>query len=228
MRLADMFASTSQVSAWRPLLGGIGACMPLMHTTNLYLTHLHLAGTGRIRVSILFKPVDIYLPPSLRGWDVGTVLVERVTARGVTPGFQGAVSICIAGAKYRVRTEDSIAEDGSETGQWASRKVNLASRCTHTDAVPALACHAVTWTCDPSLRIPLLNRYQRALSVRLLDTHSSLGRTRTVGEGIVWPSHLVDDSDTSVRVDLYVAHKEKRCVPVLLMGDQIALQVCHC
>lgn len=161
-------------------------------------------------MSILFKPVDVYLPPSLRGWDVGTVLIERITARGVAPGFQGAVSVCIAGAKYRVRTDDSNSEDGNETGQSASRNVGLAMQCTKADGVHALAGHTVTWTCDPPLRVPLLNRYQRALSVRLLDTHSSLGRTKNVGEGIVWPSHLVDDSGTIVRVDLYSAHKEKR------------------
>lgn len=34
MRLADMFASTSQVSAWRPLLGGIGARRVHLRHTN--------------------------------------------------------------------------------------------------------------------------------------------------------------------------------------------------
>ncbi|SCV74595.1 BQ2448_7624 [Microbotryum intermedium] len=70
LRLRDIFASRSQVTKWLPLIGG--------------------AGHGRLRFSLLFKPLDIVLPKPLLEWSIGcfeivraklTNLSEEMTAR---------------------------------------------------------------------------------------------------------------------------------------------------
>ena len=71
-------------------------------------------GTGRARISVLLKPLDIYIPVSLRGWNIGTVLIDEIVAEGVTSDFRGSVSIRLAGARYRTHTNIAAVEDGNK------------------------------------------------------------------------------------------------------------------
>ncbi|KAI1439000.1 C2 domain-containing protein [Xylaria sp. CBS 124048] len=52
LKVSDVLQTSSQHTRWYPLDGGIGY--------------------GRIRVSLLFRSVELTLPPPLIGWDVGT------------------------------------------------------------------------------------------------------------------------------------------------------------
>ncbi|CAJ2511008.1 Uu.00g066330.m01.CDS01 [Anthostomella pinea] len=52
LKLSDIMQTSSQASRWYPLDGGIGF--------------------GRIRISLLFRSVELKLPPPQLGWDVGT------------------------------------------------------------------------------------------------------------------------------------------------------------
>ncbi|KAK7535639.1 hypothetical protein IWX49DRAFT_510087 [Phyllosticta citricarpa] len=81
LKLTDILESSSQVTRWYPLDGGIGF--------------------GRIRISLLFRSVETRLPPNLLGWDVGTFefCSERIQAHG----YQHH-------AKLRMRTGGSTAK----------------------------------------------------------------------------------------------------------------------
>lgn len=65
LKLSDLLQTSSQVTRWYPLDGGVGF--------------------GRIRISLLFRHVETKLPPNMLGWDVGTFefASEKVTARGI-------------------------------------------------------------------------------------------------------------------------------------------------
>ncbi|RDW75577.1 hypothetical protein BP5796_06398 [Coleophoma crateriformis] len=52
LKLSDILQTSSQVTRWYPLDGGIGF--------------------GRIRISLLFRSIETRLPPQQLGWDVGT------------------------------------------------------------------------------------------------------------------------------------------------------------
>ncbi|KAL1305090.1 hypothetical protein AAFC00_002023 [Neodothiora populina] len=62
LKLSDILETSSQVTRWYPLDGGIGF--------------------GRIRISLLFRSIETRLPPQMLGWDVGTFQFtsDRVTA----------------------------------------------------------------------------------------------------------------------------------------------------
>ena len=64
LRLTDILQTSSQVTRWYPLDGGVGF--------------------GRIRISLLFRSVETRLPPNMLGWDVGTFefLSEKILATG--------------------------------------------------------------------------------------------------------------------------------------------------
>lgn len=83
LKLSDILDTSSQVTRWYPLDGGIGF--------------------GRIRISLLFRSVETRLPPNMLGWDVGTVefLSDRITATGFTTN-----------TKLKLRTGGSIGKLG--------------------------------------------------------------------------------------------------------------------
>ena len=66
LRLSSILDSSSQVTRWYPLDGGVGF--------------------GRVRISLLFRSVETRLPPNMLGWDVGTFefLSEKILATGWT------------------------------------------------------------------------------------------------------------------------------------------------
>ncbi|KAH7122328.1 hypothetical protein B0J11DRAFT_335917 [Dendryphion nanum] len=66
LKLSDILETSSQVTRWYPLDGGIGF--------------------GRIRISLLFRSVETRLPPNMLGWEVGTFEFrsERILALGYT------------------------------------------------------------------------------------------------------------------------------------------------
>ncbi|KAF2219567.1 hypothetical protein BDZ85DRAFT_322340 [Elsinoe ampelina] len=65
LKLSDILETSSQVTRWYPLDGGVGF--------------------GRIRISLLFRSVETRLPPNILGWDVGTFefMSESIHATGL-------------------------------------------------------------------------------------------------------------------------------------------------
>lgn len=83
LKLSDILETSSQVTRWYPLDGGIGF--------------------GRIRISLLFRSVETRLPPPQLGWDVGTFLFTsaRIAAKDYTHH-----------ARLRMRTGGSVGKIG--------------------------------------------------------------------------------------------------------------------
>ena len=81
LRLSEILQTSSQVTRWYPLDGGIGF--------------------GRIRISLLFRSVETRLPPNMLGWSVGTFefLSDRILATGFT-----------SNSKLKLRTGGSVAK----------------------------------------------------------------------------------------------------------------------
>ncbi|KAF4630399.1 hypothetical protein G7Y89_g7748 [Cudoniella acicularis] len=78
LKLSDILQTSSQVTRWYPLDGGIGF--------------------GRIRISLLFRSVETRLPPSQLGWDVGTF--EFTSDKILATGYN-------SNAKLKLRTGGS-------------------------------------------------------------------------------------------------------------------------
>lgn len=83
LKLSDILETSSQVTRWYPLDGGIGF--------------------GRIRISLLFRSIETRLPPNMLGWDVGTF--EFRSERILAVGYNHA-------AKLRLRTGGSTGKIG--------------------------------------------------------------------------------------------------------------------
>lgn len=82
LKLSDILQTSSEVTRWYPLDGGIGF--------------------GRARISLLFKSVELRLPPPELGWEIGTF--EFTSPKIQTVGYAPASK-----AKLRFRTGGSTA-----------------------------------------------------------------------------------------------------------------------
>lgn len=83
LKLSDILQTSSQVTRWYPLDGGIGF--------------------GRVRISLLFRSIETRLPPNMLGWDVGTF--EFTSQRILALGYHHH-------AKLKMRTGGSVGQIG--------------------------------------------------------------------------------------------------------------------
>ena len=81
LKLSDILETSSQVTRWYPLDGGIGF--------------------GRVRISLLFRSIETRLPPHMTGWDVGTFQFTSDTITATDYPHH---------AKIKMRTGGSIAK----------------------------------------------------------------------------------------------------------------------
>ncbi|KAJ5679302.1 hypothetical protein N7462_007546 [Penicillium macrosclerotiorum] len=82
IKLSDLLQTSSQVTRWYPLDGGVGF--------------------GRIRISILFRHVETKLPPTMLGWDVGTFefVGHKVVAKNF--GRQAKIKLRTGGSTGKI------------------------------------------------------------------------------------------------------------------------------
>lgn len=93
LKLSDILETSSQVTRWYPLDGGIGF--------------------GRIRISLLFRSTETKLPPNMLGWDVGTF--EFVSERIITKGYNttGKLKLRTGGSSGKIsKAQCQATEDG--------------------------------------------------------------------------------------------------------------------
>ncbi|OAA44286.1 meiotically up-regulated protein [Metarhizium rileyi] len=93
LKLSDILQTSSESTRWYPLDGGIGF--------------------GRIRISLLFRSVELRLPPPQLGWDIGTFefLSDAITTTGYAPGSKVKLKLRTGGSSASVKRHHST-KDG--------------------------------------------------------------------------------------------------------------------
>ncbi|KAJ5202699.1 hypothetical protein N7449_004778 [Penicillium cf. viridicatum] len=102
LKLSDIMQTSSQVTRWYPLDGGIGF--------------------GRMRVSLLFRHVETKLPPPMLGWDVGTFEFAGQTIIAKDYGRNTKIKLRTGGSvgkvtrhKCHVQGNDAVFDTSDET-----------------------------------------------------------------------------------------------------------------
>ncbi|TKX19683.1 C2 domain-containing protein 4 [Elsinoe australis] len=108
LKLSDILETSSQVTRWYPLDGGIGF--------------------GRIRISLLFRSVETRLPPNMLGWDVGTFefLSDKINATGY--GHTAKIKLRTGGSTGRI--DHKLCHNGDGGAEWdiSTDKAKLGAR----------------------------------------------------------------------------------------------------
>ncbi|KAI0267273.1 hypothetical protein BC834DRAFT_822647 [Gloeopeniophorella convolvens] len=144
--------------------------------TRVY--HLeHGVGHGRIRLSILFRPVAAKLPPNLRGFDTGTLRLHGTRMTIEDESVRRSFTKC----ELRMKTTTLATEE----------------KITHRDM--RLDGLDVTWSPERAVELPVRQRYSSAL-VLALQSHYGSGKRAMA---VFWLRDIVDRDRTTVELPLW-------------------------
>lgn len=130
-------------------------------------------GFGRINMSLLFKGVSAELPPSMRGWETGTVeVLSDIRGIGLDASF--------ASKRLVLRTTDDV-----------EKIPRSAARQDGGDIIWALGKGDENEEC----RLPVYNRYASAL---VFD----IGGTKPDAIAVLWLQDIADDEEQEVELDI--------------------------
>ena len=158
--LERVFQKRSQINHMFPLAGGVGY--------------------GRVRISMVFRSVQVELPRSMLGWDYGTVDINpRIKAIDVPEHLQPLrlkVRTPLERAKLHSRGRNGKvhSEDGSTI--WTTKK-------------------------DKSIRLPVRARYCAPLVFEFRQ--DATFRDHTPGFGILWLKDVPDNEEQTVRIPIW-------------------------
>ncbi|PHH88585.1 hypothetical protein CDD83_7340 [Cordyceps sp. RAO-2017] len=93
LKLSDILQTSSESTRWYPLDGGIGF--------------------GRVRISLLFRSVELRLPPPQLGWDIGTFefLSKSITTTGYAPAKHVKLRLRTGGSSANVKKHLSVRQE---------------------------------------------------------------------------------------------------------------------
>ncbi|KAG5938542.1 hypothetical protein E4U59_003698 [Claviceps monticola] len=173
LKLSNILQTSSQNTRWYPLDGGVGF--------------------GRIRISILFRSVELRLPPRQLGWDIGTFefVSDFITTTNYAPG---------SNVKLRLRTG----------GSSASVKRN---HCTQEDG--GLKFDVSESEDGRKLRLPVRHRYSSPIFV---EFHTS-GHRKADAFASLWLLELVDGEEQEFDIPIFKCDNSVRLAQSCITQD---------
>lgn len=161
LKLSDILQARSQATRWYPLDGGVGF--------------------GRMRVSLLFRSIEVKLPPQLLGWSVGTfeIVSDHITVRNyghrhtkLRMRTSGAATSLPRSTCHRLADNQGM--------QFDINSAALKSRC----------------------RLPVKFRFRSAI---VFELHEG-----TAAYAILWLQNLIDNDNSSVDIPIWKAKNADR------------------
>ncbi|KAI8661841.1 hypothetical protein NCS55_01055400 [Fusarium keratoplasticum] len=164
LKLTDVLLTSSESTRWYPLDGGIGF--------------------GRIRISLLFRSVELRLPPPQLGWDIGTFefLSDTITTTNYAPANQARLRFRTGGSSANVKKQVSSREgDGLKfdiSGEDGTQNV----------------------------RLPVRHRYSSPIFVEFYPS----GKRSPDAYAVLWLLELVDGEETDFDIPIWKCNNSMR------------------
>ncbi|BEJ11357.1 hypothetical protein CspHIS471_0107790 [Cutaneotrichosporon sp. HIS471] len=190
LRLRDVLSSSSQTTRWFPIVGGLGF--------------------GKLRISLLFKPLDIKLPRGLSSFDVCTFAMTRLQ----TTDFEEAVgkmpSMVIESEYDRVilqgpAEEAGYHEDDEGNGRPRGGTVTSVTAKRLSDrpfTMPRVQDAALPWELPSPVRLAVQYRHSCSLVLSLV-TRRVLQKNRVHALAVLSLTGVPDDEVTRRTVPVF-------------------------
>lgn len=162
--LAKVFAQKSQVMDTYPLSGGVGF--------------------GRARISMVWRSVELKMPPNLMGWDYGTLEIRGAIKCGTTLPDK------LLKSRIKVRTDlgkTKMYPNGDGSQAWT-----LSKRSNRE---------------GDSAFLPVRKRYASALVLEFRE--SSIGPDKSPAFAVLWLQELVDEQSATKTLKVWKGGKER-------------------
>lgn len=140
MRLADVLTESSRSTGWYTLTGGLGF--------------------GKIRITVLFRSIELSVPRNLRGWGVGIIEIASLKVTGVPQSLldKKAVHFSLETAGGKTSTDEVHPVDDYESGMGSDATVSY------------------EWPLKEMIRLPVRQRYPNSLYLSLRTDSRLPGR----------------------------------------------------
>ncbi|EPQ51591.1 hypothetical protein GLOTRDRAFT_117939 [Gloeophyllum trabeum ATCC 11539] len=159
----------------------------LVHASEITRSYSleHGVGYGRIRISVLFRPVQAKLPPHLLGFDTGTLVVRNVRAR---PSQEHLAELAKCALHMKTYTS------GTKLSRSTAEKQEDGS---------------IVWQVDKPSEIPVQKRYSSSFFVAFKTTSPITG-TKKRALAVLWLRDIVDSEDKAITVTLWQSEDYSR------------------
>lgn len=157
LKVSDVLQTSSEVTRWYPLDGGIGF--------------------GRARISLLFKSVELRLPPPEMGWEIGTFefTSDKIETVGWAPASKAKLRLRTGGSSASVKRSCSAKEGDSMTFD--------VSGSGHSQ----------------EMRLPVRHRYRSPVFLEF----SPVGKRHSEAYAAIWLKDLKDSDEQDFDVPLW-------------------------
>ncbi|WVR00367.1 hypothetical protein IAU59_007510 [Kwoniella sp. CBS 9459] len=225
--LREAFNTRSQFTRWFPLVGGLG--------------------WGRIRISLLWKPVDMPLSHGLSGYEASTLRLRSFsfTSLGSGLGTDKSISVLLHtdSDKYELSAADADEPDSanpishstsggprSATGSSSSPMKTMvgaspskASLLTDGTSAAVAADEELEMEFDLSprhVRLAMMYRHSCSLVITFITRSSVLKKKKVLGVGVVRLSKM-DDGEGQVKVGVYGTTDVERVLRAEERSDEV-------
>ncbi|KXT06313.1 hypothetical protein AC578_9198 [Pseudocercospora eumusae] len=161
--LGEVFKHRAQVNGFYPLTGGVGY--------------------GRVRISMVWRSVQLQAPPETVGWDCGTVEVSPTISSSDLPSDLKELKL-----KWHTNIGSGKMYPNND-GSWNTR------RRAEKEATR-------------SLYLPVHKRYASCLSVRF-KKNSIVGKDKTAAFAVLWLKDVPDDEEGEIELPVYTGDYDR-------------------
>ncbi|TKY90381.1 hypothetical protein EX895_000379 [Sporisorium graminicola] len=167
LRLADVLTESSHSTGWYTLTGGLGF--------------------GKIRLTLLFRSVELSVPRPLRGWNVGIVEVASVKVTGVPQMLldKKACHLSLETVGGKKSTDDTEPVDEYESGMGSEATVSY------------------EWSLKEPIRLPVRQRYPSSVYLSLRTDSRLPGRTHHHAWAFLPLNRVSDETRIQRRLRLF-------------------------
>jgi len=173
---------------WFPLSGGLG--------------------WGHVRISLLFKPIDIALPPRISGYEVATLEVRSLTATDLSSISDRNVSVAIETDCDRYTLETAGDEDGHKStevhspGQVSSRaSLDLAGDGAQ-----------VEWAIDRPIKLAVEYRHSCSVVISFITKSKIVKKKKVLGLATIKLDDCPDGESSERTVPIFETTEVKDAV----------------
>ncbi|KAF2212533.1 hypothetical protein CERZMDRAFT_58831 [Cercospora zeae-maydis SCOH1-5] len=157
--LADVFKNRSQVNGFYPLTGGVGY--------------------GRVRISMVWRSVQLQARPEHIGWDYGTIEIAPTISTADVPGDLKDLKV-----KWHSNITSGKMYPNQQEQTWETRK-------------------------GRSLYLPVHRRYATCLSLRIKRNGRFFGEDKTAAFAVLWLKDIADDDMKEMTLPVYTGDYDR-------------------
>lgn len=181
LKISDILQTSSEVTRWFPLDGGIGF--------------------GRIRLSLLYRGVELKLLPQLTGWDVGTF--EFTSEKLVAEGYPTAAKIKLrTGGSTGTIPRKNAAKTGDGLIEWSLEKGSVKKNNARR------------------LRLPVKHRYMSPITFDFYDSSHNPTSRGPDAHATLWLDKVVDNESTPIRAPIFRTSNPQRFTQNHISGPE--------